>query len=96
MVVQGVWGWSYLAGHSLLRGFQCFLVLFCLCVFPAPSVVVVDVAILAQSSSVQFLVLAFGWFFDSSQSVVAVGAHALRVVRSILVAAVVGFLSIIQ
>ena len=58
------------------------------------SVIVIDVAILAHSCSVQLLVGTFPRFFDSSVSVIAVCAHSFGIVRSILVATVIEFFSI--
>lgn len=57
------------------------------------AIIIVNIAILAHSSRVQFLMRTIPWFFDSSVPMIAVRAHSLGVMTSILMSTVVNFLS---
>lgn len=66
-------------------------VAFLIALFPALAVVAVDVAVLTHAVGVELVVRAVPRLFVSAVLVVAVAAHALRVVLLLWVAAVVGF-----
>jgi len=59
-------------------------------------IVFIDVAILAESTSIEFFVRAEPWFFSSSIAMVAIGTHSFCIMLPILMATAVHFFSIFR